>query len=325
MIDARLQKSNGESAFEWKLRCCKAKINHETDMDWQEISDMLELGVTGDHLRKTAYGMLEYDEYIHSENGVSTTILSISDLHYPFAKDVGELSKYANKIDVLQLNGDLMDCSSISKFVCYYRSSPIDEIIGCRDYLIALITMLKPKKVIANYGNHELRLGAHLATKLDNELQELMPMTALDYIFQDGFTHFNRANGTKTKYSPLCDVFPDIEFIYDGKWYSQVGDTIFCHPRAFSSAPLKTAEKAMYWFRNEGFSFKTIVMAHTHRLGYYKIGNSAIYEQGAFCDTDRMNYTDGSLVNSQKQGYIVIRQNQNGETIQDKIDLVSLN
>ena len=71
--------------------------------------------------------------------------------------------------------------------------------------------MVKPKKVLVNHGNHELRLGVYLAKNLDNELQELMPETALDYIFVDGFTHYDRRTKAKIKYAPLCDVFDDID------------------------------------------------------------------------------------------------------------------
>ena len=52
------------------------------------------------------------------------------------------------------------------------------------------------------------------------------------------------------------NVFTDIEVEYTENWHSQIGGTIFCHPSAFSSLPLKgTAEKALMWFRNEGFIF----------------------------------------------------------------------
>ena len=77
-----------------------------------------------------------------------------------------------------------MDCMALSRFSKSYRVSPLEEMIGARQYIIDLIEMIKPKKVLANHGNHELRLGSYLAKNLDNELQELMPETALDYIFK---------------------------------------------------------------------------------------------------------------------------------------------
>ena len=309
----------------WQIRCCLAKRRKETDMDWIEIRDMLGLNITPDQLRKQAVGYEEYDNYIHGFSGVATTILSISDLHYPFAKPLDTFKEYVGKVDILQLNGDLVDCTSLSKFLKMYRVSPVEEIIGIRQYIIDLIEMIKPKMVLINHGNHELRLGTVLAAKLDNELQELMPETALDYIFVDGFTHYDRKTKAKVKYSPLCDVFDDVEIEYTGTWYSQYEDVLFCHPKAFSSLPMKTAEKALYWFRNEGFDFKTLIMAHTHRLGSYKIGNTSIYEQGCCCETSQMKYTDGQLINSQKEGFIFICLDKNGHVIDDKTKLISLN
>lgn len=294
-------------------------------MDWIEIRDMLGLYITPDQLRKQAVGYEEYDDYINGFSGVATTILSISDLHYPFEKPLDTFKEYSGKIDILQLNGDLIDCTSLSKFLKTYRVSPIEEIIGARQYIIDLIEMIKPKKVIVNHGNHELRLGSILAAKLDNELQELMPETALDYIFVDGFTHYDRRTKSKVKYSPLCDVFDDVEIEYTGTWYSQYKDVLFCHPKAFSSMPMKTAANALTWFRNEGFDFKSLIMAHTHRVGSYKIGNTMIYEQGCCCETDKMKYTDGQLINSQKEGYMIICLDKDGHLIEGKTKIKTLN
>lgn len=314
-----------ETAFEHKRRLCIAKKNHEIDLDWVEIVEILGLDCSPEHLRKVAVGIWEYDNYIKGFDGVATTILSISDLHVPFAKPLETFQEYVGKVDILQLNGDILDCTQLSSFNKTYRSSPIEEIIGGRQYLINLIDLIKPKKVLVNYGNHEVRLSQTLAHNLDNELQELIPETALDYIFTDGFTHYDRKTKSKTKYEPLCSVFPDIDIEYTGTWYSQYGEILFCHPKAFATNPLKTAEKALYWFRNEGFNFKSLIMAHTHRVGFYKIGNTTIYEQGACCETSKMTYNDAKLINSQKEGFMFISLDQDGHLIESKSNIISLN
>ena len=313
-----------ETLFEWKLRLCKAKINKELDLDWQEIVELLDLDISADHLRKTAYGMIEYDEYIHGVNGVDTTILSLSDLHVPYQLDI-ELLKDFRNVDILQLNGDISDNQAISKFPKSYRVSPMEEIIETRKYLIDLIEYIRPKKVVVNYGNHDIRFQNYLSKNLDTDILELMPKTSLELIFVDGFRHFDKRERTKIEYKPLIEVFEDIEIDYTDNWYCQIGDTIYCHPTAYSSGILKTAEKAMLWFRNEGFQFTKLVMAHTHRSGQYTIGNTTIYEQGAFCDTKANNYSDGKLFNSQKEGFIFTAQNENGVTIDAKTKLVVLN
>ena len=322
---SNLTKLDNETNFEYKLRLCKAKINKEIDLDWSEIADLLKIDVSPDHLRKTAYGLIEYDNYIHKDIGVATRILSVSDLHIPFQLPYTLLSDYVGKIDILQLNGDLGDMQSISKFSKVYRVSPIEEIIETRQYIIDMIEYLKPKKVIANYGNHDARYQQYLARNLDTDLLELQPDTSLELIFDDGFNHYNKKEHTKVWYEPIKDLFENIEIQYTHNWHCQIGDAIFCHPTAYSSGILKTAEKAMLWFRNEGYDFRRLIMAHTHRSGQYTIGNTTVYEQGCFCDTKKNNYSDGKLVNSQKEGFIYLAQDENGNTIDSKVQLVVLN
>ena len=62
-----LKRREGESFFEWKLRLCLSKLNKELDEDWQELIDILGLDMSPCHLRKTAYGLKEYDNYIKTK------------------------------------------------------------------------------------------------------------------------------------------------------------------------------------------------------------------------------------------------------------------
>jgi predicted phosphodiesterase len=313
-----------ESFFEWKLRLIKLKLINKADIEWQEIVDILGLDCSADHLRKTAYGILEYDTYLQ-DDGVATKILSISDTHVPFQLPIETFKDYIGRIDILQLNGDIVDMQAISKFPKSYRLSVIEEIIQGRQYIIDLIEYLKPSKVVITYGNHDLRFQTYLSKNLDSDILELMPQTALELIFVDGFNHYDKKSKTKVFYEPLKNVFKDIEIDYTENWFCQIGETIFCHPMAYSTGILKTSEKAMNFFRNEGYTFRSLVMAHTHRLGEYVIGNTTIYEQGACCDTTRQHYTDGKLVNSQKEGFIYLCQDSSGNVIKEKTRLITLN
>ena len=63
-------------------------------------------------------------------------------------------------------------------------------------------------------------------------------------------------------------------------------------------------------------------MAHTHRLGEYVIGNTTIYEQGCCCDVDQMQYNNGKLINSQKEGFLYLCQDMENKTIRDKTKLI---
>ena len=124
------------------------------------------------------------------------------------------------------------------------------------------------------------------------------------------------------KYKPIKNIFDNIDVEYTNNWFSIINDVLFVHPQAFSSGILKTAEKALYFFRNEGYVFNTLVMAHTHRVGEYIIGNTTIYEQGCCCDVSKMQYNNGKLINSQKEGLLYLCLDNHNKIIRDKTHLV---
>ena len=252
-------------------------------------------------------------------------ILCLSDFHVPFQLPIETFRDYAGRIDTLVLNGDIGDCQAISKFPKTYRVSPMEELIQARKYLMELIAYLQPHRVVCTYGNHDIRFQNYLAKHLDTDILELMPQTALELILVDGFKHYDKREHSKVAYAPLKEVFEDVEIIYADNWFCQIGDTIFCHPYAFSSAMMQTANKAMEYFRNEGYDFQVLVMAHTHRIGSYKVGNTMLYEQGCCCDVSKLHYGDGKLTFSQKEGFIYLGQDVHGATIPSSVQLVSLN
>jgi len=321
-----LKKLDNETAFEYKLRLCKAKINREIDLDWQEIVDLLELDISPDHLRKMAYGYIEYDNYIHGFDGVATRILSISDLHIPFNLPLETFKDYFGKVDILVLNGDLQDAQSISRFRKNYRIPFVEEMILTRQYIIDLIRMIKPKKVIIVKGNHEVRLGKYLSEQLNEDLLNIMPDTAMDLLINDGFKNRDRLNKTETWYSPLVEFFKDegIEISYTGDWWRKVGRTIFIHPLSYSNGMLKTTEKAVDYFLRKDRDFDTIVLGHTHRLGSYIQGNIYMYEQGCCCRTELLDYYDGFMTLPAQKGFIYICQDKNGNIIPNKTRLIDL-
>lgn len=269
---------------------------------------------------------MQYQESL-SNRDVGTCILSISDLHIPFQKPIETFSEYAGKIDILQVNGDCVDAAALSRFSRVYRQSPMDEILLARQYLIDLIEMLQPKKVVVNYGNHDIRFQNYLAKNIDEDLLALMPKTALELILVDGFNHYNKELHTKVHYDPLYEVFSaeGIEIIYNDSWYSQIGSTVLCHPMAFSSGILKTSEKALRYFQDIGLDFDSLVMSHVHRVGSYSVGKYNLYEQGCCCDTSKMEYADGKLTTPQREGFIVVYQDKDGKLIESKTHIVRLN
>ena len=326
-----MERLNNESQLDFVKRIVDEKLNKKTlKTSYEDLSELI-FGegncFNESEVRKRLYGMKFLFELMEKENNeyIANRILSISDCHVPFQLSLETYKDYIGKVDTLQFNGDILDCQSISSFPKVYRVSMLEEMVEARQYIIDIINMIKPKKVVINYGNHELRFQNYIAKQMGEDMAQLMPMTALDLICVDGFHYYDKRNGTKIWYEPLEKVFTNIEVKYTENWWCQIGDTIFCHPKAFNSGIMKTAEKAMLWFRNEGYNFKNLVMAHTHRIGSYVVGDTVIYEQGTCSDVSKQNYLDGNLVNSQKEGFIYLCQDINGNTLKNKTDLVILN
>lgn len=262
----------------------------------------------------------------HSSEYVAQTVLALSDLHIPYNMPVETFAQYAKNVDVLVLNGDILDCQSISRFPKKYRIDLIDEMIAARQYIIDLVNMIQPKQVLITKGNHEHRMLNYLSNRLNEDLLSLMPDSPMDLIINDGFKNVDRLNHTEMYYSPLRDVFneKDIVVRYNGDWYCRVGNVIFAHPLAYSSPMMKTAEKAVTYFtRSAERTFTALVMAHTHKVGFYKVGDISMYEQGCLCNLDQIDYANGKLQDPQQNGYVFLSLNRDGNIIEEKSRLIT--
>lgn len=114
-----LKRKEGESFFEWKLRLCLQKLNKEVDIDWAEIVELLELNCSGDHLRKTAYGIKEcydyfssktkeiiaqeeYEKLLEQELKIKKEKVKLNDLKTQLNRQVRELARKENLSELLE-------------------------------------------------------------------------------------------------------------------------------------------------------------------------------------------------------------------------------
>ena len=318
----------GEDYYDYFVRLAEKKT--EYGLNWDAIAMLLNRENGNDFgectYRKffTAFQAGRQYEQKKNSDGVYDRILCLSDFHYPFTLPVETFEEYQGAVDTLILNGDLLDMQGISKFPKSYRVSPMEEMIGCRQYLIDLINMIWPQRVIINKGNHEVRFGTYLAKNIDSEMKDLMPETALDLIVNDGFHHYDKRACSKFWYKPLCEIYDGtIEVAYTGEWWCKYGKTIFAHPLAYSSGMLKTSEKAANYFYRVTDNFDAIVLAHTHKLGMYLQGDVTLFEQGTCSDVSQLTYADGDLTMPQQKGFLYICQDASGNLILPKTKLVS--
>lgn len=296
-------------------------------MDWVEIRDMLGLSITPDQLRKQAVGYLEYDNYVNGFEGVSERILCISDVHIPFNLPVDIFANYKGIVDTLIVNGDLLDCFSCSAFPKKFKINLDEELVLGRQYTIDLINLITPKKVIFVMGNHEYRMQRYCSDRLSNELLGIIPTDPLGMIIDDGFKVNDERNKTQTQYSSIREVFEDsnIEIVYNKEFWGKEGNVIFCHPLNYSSGMLKTTEKAVNYFLRIDRTFTGIVMAHTHKVGSFIQGGIKMYEQGCVCDLNKLDYNNGKLIIPNQNGFMHISLDSNGNIIDSKTKIVSLN
>ena len=320
----------GESIDDYRIRLCDNKDTY--GITYAKIADLLnsENGKSyGESAYRKEYAAFNRGRLYEREHGAErpkTRILAISDLHIPYNYPVDKFGKYAGLVDVLVLNGDIMDCQSISFFPKQYRINFLEEMIQARQFIIDIIELIAPKKVIITKGNHEHRMIRYLSDRLNEDMMSLMPDSPMDLIVNDGFKDHDRVNKTETFYSPLREEFKEvgIEVCYDKNWYCRVGNVIFAHPLSYSGSMMKTAEKAVTYFsRTENRDFNTIVMAHTHKVGFYKVGDIKMYEQGCCCKLDMLDYANGKLQDPQQNGYMYICLDKNGNVIETQTRLIT--
>lgn len=320
----------GESWNDYFIRLCENKDGY--GLTFRQIAGLLN-NENGKNYDESAYRK-EYAafnrgriyERQHSSEYVAQRVLSISDLHVPYNYPVETFSTYKGNVDVLILNGDVMDCQSISFFPKKYRINLVEEMIAARQYIIDLIGLIKPRKVVIIKGNHEHRMLKYLSDRLNEDLMNLMPDSPMDLIINDGFKDNDRFKHTEVYYPPLREVFEDqnIQIDYNGDWYCRVGNVIFAHPLTYSSSMMKTTEKAVTYFtRTQNRTFTAIVMAHTHKVGFYKVGDIKMYEQGCCCNLDMLDYADGKLQDPQQNGYMYLALDKDGNIIEDKTKLIT--
>jgi predicted phosphodiesterase len=217
-------------------------------------------------------------------------VLIISDLHIPYHRsDVLDIvKKHANEISTIILNGDIIDCYSISSFGVLEPQPLVKEMAACHDVLKQIQNLTPGVKRIVVQGNHEKRYERYLQ-KNTNELNKLHSANILNEVVR-GFEDHDRQRGIVTKYEEL-------DYCVLNDWFYQMHDTIFCHPLSFSKVPAKTAYNAVEYFVRSGYSFNTCLVAHTHHygacinLGKYSVETGSLCKPQEYAKSGKLNFT----------------------------------
>lgn len=306
-----------------KIELCLKKLDGDIIISWEDIISELGLKCNTHYLRKMAYGYKEYRDDLAGLSKEHFNLLSISDIHIPYNLPEEIFSKYSNNIDILVINGDILDCQELSKFPKEYKIDFIDEIILAREYLIRLIKLINPKIIYINDGNHDIRFGNYIAKKMDNTINSLLPTSPIQMIVDSGFYHYDKMRNKQFFYKPLRKVFK-CDIHYENNYFCVIGNVIFCHPSIYSSAIMGTSKKAMEYFNSQGIDYNVIVLGHTHKLGMYKYGNKTLIEQGCVVDINKLKYFKGRLSLPQNGGYLYMQLDNDKKVIKNSIRLIEL-
>jgi len=238
-------------------------------------------------------------------------ILSLADLHFPFAL-VNEIEK---ALDLHQdayavvLNGDILDGYAFSTYSRGKRISALKEYRAALE-LVKNLSERFPLVVIIS-GNHDRRPAKTLARiDFEKETSQILRPDLLARI----------ANGeVLDEYGEVVEILDFENVVYQkyDSWYVRIGKTIFCHPDAyFGSWPGQTVVKLCDYFtkRLGGDKFDSVVVGHTHRIYKGIVMNKLLIEQGAMAARMPYQHKADLRFPHAMNGYAVLYQDEEGNT-----------
>lgn len=252
------------------------------------------------------------DNYTFIPKASDKKILSLSDIHFPFANEEylnQAISDHADA-DVVILNGDIIEGYAFS---VYPKSK---KVLAIHEYNLAFefvkrLSEIFPKIVITD-GNHEVRVSRALKeSNLHSDTHDLFRPNIMARI----------ANGEELDENGLLKkkhMFANVHYSLQESWYAQVGKTLFIHPSDFGSNPgglvLRHYNRFKMRYSNQG-DFDSIVCGHTHQIYKGIINNTLLIEQG--CLASYLDYSWGpkaQFLYNAANGYAVIYQDSKGNT-----------
>jgi predicted phosphodiesterase len=241
-----------------------------------------------------------------------TKILSLSDIHFPFARldFLEQILEEHGDADILVINGDLMEGYLFSTYEKDERVLTIDE-YNAAFMFVYLCSKLFPKVVLVE-GNHDDRAGRALSKAgISKDSLSVFNLSLMGRIANGERLD---SQGKLIEKIHLDNVF----FEQHESWYVRIGKTLFIHPSTMGSA--KPGFTVAGW--NEKFStryspgeYDSIVCGHTHQIYKGIVNNTLLIEQGCLAGLLTYSWSRRALYKGNGQnGYAVIYQDQDGNT-----------
>jgi predicted phosphodiesterase len=239
-------------------------------------------------------------------NSVHTKILSLSDIHFPYANTDMLLAALDDHFDanIVVLNGDILEGYAYSTFEKNRKISPLDEYRQAFNFVKWISDRFQ--KVIIVKGNHDIRPERAIKALFSSDDCKIFRPDLLSRI----------ANGEQLDENGKLTQIKFDNVYYDPveSWYAQVGKTIFVHPfGSGSSTPGHAVLKQAKAFAERYPEVDCIVAGHTHQIYKGIINGKLLIEQG--CMSGLLHYAvspKADYQNRSQNGYAVIYQDKEG-------------
>lgn len=246
-------------------------------------------------------------------------ILIISDLHVPDHKRemILQIIKENAHVDLIILNGDILDCKAVSAWYNEEISILDHEMIEAHA-LLTKIRQLTKAKIVLVKGNHEQRVNRYYAQNA-KAMGTSVIETEILYKLANGFTV---RYADKKRKDEIRNVFKPIENVeYCESRSYMIGDLLVNHPSIFRKDYMKTV--FIMWnerLKTKYPNAKVIVIGHTHQLGMVHADDGRVLiECGCTCNPASYADQDDRPFKVQQYGYVYLEM-KDGVTDLDSID-----
>lgn len=258
------------------------------------------------------------DSFVMNAKGImpptqaTTKILSLSDIHFPFANTAALMQaiKDHEDADIVVLNGDILEGYIFSVFDKSKSVAALDEYNAA----FAFVDLLRKRfpKVVLVDGNHDVRASrAVKAAGLSSGASQVLRPNLIARI-----ANGERLDNTGKLIEKLN--FNNVFYQANESWYVKIGKTLFIHPHGgVGSTPGSTVKKQSIRFNTRYASneIDSIVCGHTHQIYKGIINNQLLIEQGCMAGVLAYAWEPKVEYNSNGQtGYAVIYQDKDGNT-----------
>lgn len=247
------------------------------------------------------------------ENKIARKILTVSDIHFPFARNdlLKQILEEHADADICVINGDMLEGYAASRWPKTKAVSSLIE-YQCAFEFVKLCSETFEHVYLVD-GNHDIRTA-------DNLKNQGISSSAADILRPNLLARI--ANGERLDQTGMLVEkldFNNVHYSLNESWYVRIGKTIFAHPwNKGGSAPGYSVKKTYEYFRAryDYDDFDSIVIGHTHKIYKGIINSTLLIEQGClatsldYAFSPRMQYNSDNGMN----GFAIVYQDKEGNT-----------